>query len=69
LLLESQVVEKRIYLAYYVLMLVVLVMAVVMWGSAQPHLNDFWRFMYFLCADILLTVIVVGTWWVTKRVT
>lgn len=61
--------ENKIYYGYYVLMILAGVMGVVMWGSAQPHLNDFWRWMYFICADVILLVIIIGGYYITKNIT
>lgn len=58
---------KRLNHAYSVLMALAFVMSVVMWQSGQEHLSDFWRAMYFLCADIILFVIVVGGWYAIKK--
>jgi len=58
---------EKLHQSYYVFISLAFVMAVVMWGAAQPHLTDFWRWMFFICADILLFVIIIGTYFTSKN--
>ena len=57
---------KGIHNAYFVYVVLGVVMAVVMWGSTKAP-NDFWRWMYFICADILLLVIILGVIYTTRK--
>jgi len=59
---------SKIYYGYFVLIALAFVMAVAMWGSVQPGIDNFWRFMYFLCADILLLTIIIGGFYITWRI-
>jgi len=56
------------YYGYYVLIALTIVMMVTMWVSGREHISDLFRFMYFICVDIMLAVFVWGLWFVDRGV-
>jgi len=59
---------SKIYYGYFVLIALAFVMAIAVWGGTSANIDNFWRMMYFICADVILFVIILGMLYITWRI-